>query len=183
MGAGFAQRDAAGILSASAADSAADCADHPASVARDGGRDAGTSAGCPPRVKGSLAPTQATTDFLESVRLLAAGGVAGAVSKTATAPLARLTILYQVGNPRSICCMHLQPLGPRPATGATGLTRAYPHKAPASRLHAHGAELLMHAGEWPGCGCGLYRPHRPLAGVPTGVQCLPMPLSCMHHTS
>lgn len=37
-----------------------------------------------------------TEDALESARLLLAGGVAGAVSKTATAPLARLTILYQV---------------------------------------------------------------------------------------
>ena len=35
-------------------------------------------------------------DALESAKLLLAGGVAGAVSKTATAPLARLTILYQV---------------------------------------------------------------------------------------
>ena len=43
-----------------------------------------------------LASSQAHTDFMESLRLLAAGGVAGAVSKTATAPLARLTILYQV---------------------------------------------------------------------------------------
>jgi hypothetical protein len=34
----------------------------------------------------------------ETGKLLAAGGVAGAVSKSATAPLARLTILYQV------CC-------------------------------------------------------------------------------
>jgi len=32
----------------------------------------------------------------ETVKLLFAGGFAGAVSKTATAPLARLTILYQV---------------------------------------------------------------------------------------
>lgn len=35
-------------------------------------------------------------DSLESLKLLVAGGFAGAVSKTATAPLARLTILYQV---------------------------------------------------------------------------------------
>lgn len=35
------------------------------------------------------------TEILESGRLLLAGGVAGAVSKTCTAPLARLTILYQ----------------------------------------------------------------------------------------
>jgi hypothetical protein len=37
-----------------------------------------------------------SSDALESVKLLIAGGFAGAVSKTATAPLARLTILYQV---------------------------------------------------------------------------------------
>jgi len=34
-------------------------------------------------------------DAMETVKLLAAGGMAGAVSKSATAPLARLTILYQ----------------------------------------------------------------------------------------
>ncbi len=32
----------------------------------------------------------------ETMKLLFAGGLAGAVSKSATAPLARLTILYQV---------------------------------------------------------------------------------------
>lgn len=41
----------------------------------------------------SISPRQ---DFLETLKLLASGGVAGAVSKSATAPLARLTILYQV---------------------------------------------------------------------------------------
>jgi hypothetical protein len=35
-------------------------------------------------------------EFLETLKLLASGGIAGAVSKSATAPLARLTILYQV---------------------------------------------------------------------------------------
>lgn len=35
--------------------------------------------------------------WVESLKLLLSGGVAGAVSKTATAPLARLTILLQVG--------------------------------------------------------------------------------------
>ncbi|KAK9811166.1 hypothetical protein WJX73_007741 [Symbiochloris irregularis] len=44
--------------------------------------------------------------WLESAKLLLAGGVAGAVSKTATAPLARLTILLQV-----------QALQPQPSTG------------------------------------------------------------------
>ena len=37
-----------------------------------------------------------TAERIEAAKLLAAGGVAGAVSKSATAPLARLTILYQV---------------------------------------------------------------------------------------
>ena len=36
------------------------------------------------------------TDVSETAKLLLAGGVAGALSKSATAPLARLTILYQV---------------------------------------------------------------------------------------
>ena len=41
----------------------------------------------------SQRPTQ---DMAQTVKLLIAGGLAGAISKTATAPLARLTILYQV---------------------------------------------------------------------------------------
>ena len=41
----------------------------------------------------SQQPRQA---MLQTVKLLLAGGLAGAISKTATAPLARLTILYQV---------------------------------------------------------------------------------------
>lgn len=36
------------------------------------------------------------TNVSETAKLLLAGGVAGAISKSATAPLARLTILYQV---------------------------------------------------------------------------------------
>ena len=36
------------------------------------------------------------TKISETAKLLLAGGVAGALSKSATAPLARLTILYQV---------------------------------------------------------------------------------------
>lgn len=45
-------------------------------------------------------------DSLDSFKLLVAGGFAGAVSKTATAPLARLTILYQV----SLQCFYLSML-------------------------------------------------------------------------
>ncbi len=48
-----------------------------------------------------------TAERIEAAKLLAAGGVAGAVSKSATAPLARLTILYQVdqlASPANICC-------------------------------------------------------------------------------
>ena len=41
----------------------------------------------------SQQPRQA---LMQTVKLLLAGGLAGAISKTATAPLARLTILYQV---------------------------------------------------------------------------------------
>ena len=36
------------------------------------------------------------SQLLETVKLLASGGFAGAFSKSCTAPLARLTILYQV---------------------------------------------------------------------------------------
>ncbi len=39
---------------------------------------------------------QTSHDVMQTVKLLLAGGLAGAISKTATAPLARLTILYQV---------------------------------------------------------------------------------------
>ena len=49
-----------------------------------------------------------TAERIEAAKLLAAGGVAGAVSKSATAPLARLTILYQVdewAGAANICCV------------------------------------------------------------------------------
>ena len=42
------------------------------------------------------AASRGDSEALTSAKLLLAGGVAGAVSKSATAPLARLTILYQV---------------------------------------------------------------------------------------
>ena len=38
------------------------------------------------------------SQLLETVKLLASGGFAGAFSKSCTAPLARLTILYQVSS-------------------------------------------------------------------------------------
>ena len=53
----------------------------------------------------------------ETGKLLAAGGVAGAVSKSATAPLARLTILYQV------CCEEI------------AVPRTYIHCASATAVH------------------------------------------------
>ena len=62
-------------------------------------RSGSQSTDCAPSFSGrkvSQASDVASSDLLENVRLLAAGGIAGAVSKTVTAPLARLTILYQV---------------------------------------------------------------------------------------
>lgn len=43
--------------------------------------------------------TSGRQEVHETLKLLLSGGVAGAVSKSATAPLARLTILYQVRAP------------------------------------------------------------------------------------
>lgn len=63
-------------------------------------RPAAQSTDCAPSFSGrtvAQASQNASSDLLENFRLLAAGGIAGAVSKTVTAPLARLTILYQVG--------------------------------------------------------------------------------------
>lgn len=62
-------------------------------------RSAAQNTDCAPSFSGrSITQTSqaASSDLLENFRLLAAGGIAGAVSKTVTAPLARLTILYQV---------------------------------------------------------------------------------------
>ena len=62
-------------------------------------RSAAQSADCAPSFSGrtiTQASQAASSVLMENFRLLAAGGIAGAVSKTVTAPLARLTILYQV---------------------------------------------------------------------------------------
>jgi hypothetical protein len=62
-------------------------------------RAADESTDCAPSFSGrsiTQASHATSSDLLENFRLLAAGGIAGAVSKTVTAPLARLTILYQV---------------------------------------------------------------------------------------
>ena len=62
-------------------------------------RSAAQNTDCAPSFSGrsmTQSTQAASSDLLENFRLLAAGGIAGAVSKTVTAPLARLTILYQV---------------------------------------------------------------------------------------
>lgn len=50
------------------------------------------------RNSGLTASTRQPSHLLENFKLLGAGGIAGAFSKSCTAPLARLTILYQVIN-------------------------------------------------------------------------------------
>ena len=56
----------------------------------------GSASGPEPSARSRPRSSFGANDAMETVKLLAAGGVAGAVSKSATAPLARLTILYQV---------------------------------------------------------------------------------------
>ncbi len=51
----------------------------------------------------------------ETSKLLLCGGLAGAISKTSTAPLARLTILYQVGGISSIYNYQYTQQGKRPS--------------------------------------------------------------------
>ena len=59
----------------------------------------GSGSGPDPGARSRPRSSFGANDAMETVKLLAAGGVAGAVSKSATAPLARLTILYQVRRP------------------------------------------------------------------------------------
>lgn len=63
--------------------------------------DPGSASACNKDLAGSIPTLVAdnrsqSTNISETAKLLLAGGVAGAISKSATAPLARLTILYQV---------------------------------------------------------------------------------------
>jgi solute carrier family 25 phosphate transporter 23/24/25/41 len=51
----------------------------------------------------------------ETTKLLMCGGLAGAISKTSTAPLARLTILYQVGGISSVYNYQYTQQGKRPS--------------------------------------------------------------------
>ena len=56
------------------------------------------------------AGTSYSLDHWEQAKLLLSGGVAGAFSKSCTAPLARLTILYQAsGRCHPACCTCLGP--------------------------------------------------------------------------
>lgn len=67
------------------------------------GLERSTSDGVPPAI--SSEKRKHTTEVSETAKLLLAGGVAGALSKSATAPLARLTILYQVNSVQQFRCI------------------------------------------------------------------------------
>jgi hypothetical protein len=84
--------------------------------------------------------------FLDSVphtyRLLASGGVAGCIAKTVTAPLSRLTILFQV-------CTWLQ----SNMSGITGYVRTYDDKSalpisPIRRTSVHILPAGVYRGPW-----------------------------------
>ena len=67
-------------------------------VAMRGGKPMHAAGAATPPPDTAVGRQRTTQDIMQTVKLLLAGGLAGAISKTATAPLARLTILYQVSH-------------------------------------------------------------------------------------
>ena len=64
------------------------------STGTDGSVGSGSSAA--PQVSATTAARTGVTNEWQTVKLLLSGGISGAFSKSCTAPLARMTIMYQV---------------------------------------------------------------------------------------